>query len=252
MRVDSTETDDSVDPRQLVGTRPYHHRVITVIAQTLPAATASSTPTWVIPLITGVATLLGAIVGGVASFWTSTAAHNRQSKAEAQRGRNALIRDVSVRFLNESMAMTIGTVGLKDKLSASASIVEKLNKIENPDEIPALMAELNQINEPTNHVDMMVRSIRAVADAEDRIAVVTSILAEMRIVAPGDIVDKAQAVVGAMLKVAMYMPRPDLREQASAEQKAALNEFVNAVRAYMDLEPHTLKDDAMNLTGAKS
>lgn len=141
----------------------------------------------------------------------------------------------------------MGIIGLREKLTAAAELTEKLMTVTNADEVAELNAQMARINNPTDPVDMVTRSIRAVADSEERIAVVTTLLAEMRIVAPGEVVDKAQAVVWTLLKVTMHGSIAPLRKEASAEHKVAINAFVNEVRKYMQLPEHSLNDDNIDL-----
>ena len=52
---------------------------------------------WVIPAITASASLLGTMVGGIATYWTSKKTHERQSIAEEERQKFDLLRDATIR-----------------------------------------------------------------------------------------------------------------------------------------------------------
>src|ERR1700758_1931663 len=79
--------------------RPCH---VARYARQVPTGQAS----WIIPAITAAASLLGATVGAVATYWTSKKAHERESKrqereraAETERRQSTLLREAAIRFV---------------------------------------------------------------------------------------------------------------------------------------------------------
>jgi len=76
-------------------------------------------------LITALATLLGAGVGGFTTYFTSKAAFTRQESAEAKRQHDALMRGVSVRFVKalDKLQGESGSSKLKELVEGFDEIV---------------------------------------------------------------------------------------------------------------------------------
>jgi hypothetical protein len=77
-------------------------------------AIMSAQADWVIPTITASASLVGAMVGGFATYWTSKKTHERQTAAEDQRKRFALLREFATRFVNAMTDISVASVGFQE------------------------------------------------------------------------------------------------------------------------------------------
>ena len=216
--------------------------MLSILAQAATQTAVSSTPPWVIPLITGIATLLGAGVGGLATYATSAAGHRRQTAAEELRAKNALIRDVSVRFLNEAMTATVGTIRMSEKANAIVDLLDRVRAAESEEEIQQHTDSIGEIDNPNDPATIIRATLKSLADAEPKIASLSTLLSEMRLVAPNDVVDRAQIVVGTFMAVTLQTSKSTRRDEAAAAHKNSVRDFVNSVRNYMDLPPHELKE----------
>ena len=69
---------------------------------------------WVIPAITASASLLGTVVGGLATYWTSKKNYERQSVADDERLKYDLLRDATIRFVAAMTEISVAGAGLKE------------------------------------------------------------------------------------------------------------------------------------------
>jgi hypothetical protein len=74
--------------------------LVSAIAEATTTQSGSGSSSWLLPLITAGATLLGAVVGGLITYWNTRSTDDRKAKAEQERLEKEQIRDVSVRFLS--------------------------------------------------------------------------------------------------------------------------------------------------------
>lgn len=81
---------------------------------------------WVIPAITASASLLGTMVGGIATYWTSKKTHERQSIAEEERQKFDLLRDATIRFVSAMTEISVASAGLKEISAEWAEVTQRL------------------------------------------------------------------------------------------------------------------------------
>src|SRR5689334_7893419 len=81
---------------------------------------------WVIPMITASASLLGAIVGGFATYWTSKKSHERQTAAEEERQKSTLLREAAIRFVAAMTDISVASVGTKQMSREWGPVAEEL------------------------------------------------------------------------------------------------------------------------------
>ena len=100
--------------------------------------TASATPSWV-PLFTGVAGLVGTIVGGIITYLTTRSAHKREEAAERERLRTKQITDISTRFIHAVSKQSVGSMKIKETVAEYQSLIEKAQQSGNPAEALAAL-----------------------------------------------------------------------------------------------------------------
>ena len=88
---------------------------------------------WIIPAITAVASLLGAVIGAVATYWTSKKAHERESKRQEHeradkndRRQSALLREAAIRFVTTMTDLSVASVGLTQISCEWGEVADKL------------------------------------------------------------------------------------------------------------------------------
>jgi hypothetical protein len=85
-------------------------------------------------------------------------------------------------------------------------------------------------------MQILVRLARETGVLDHEVRQLTSLLSEIRLVAPADVADTAQRV--AYTAVAMrltYIAAPELNRHATFNYNSAVNEFFNRVRHHMDV-----------------
>jgi hypothetical protein len=86
-------------------------------------------------------------------------------------------------------------------------------------------------------MQILVRLIRGTGVLDDEVRQFTSLLAEIRLVAPADVADAAQRVVYNAVAVQLTAAAvPDLNRHATFKYNSAVNEFFNRVRHHMSVE----------------
>ena len=198
----------------------------------------ANTPVWVIPAMTAASSLMGTVVGGLVGYWTSTRMHERTSAAEESRSRNTLLREGAIEFITgieklkastalERIAQRWGPAGAlvmspetndEEALAAARGIYPGIEAV------GGLMRILMQLAKETGVLDNEAREI-------------TSLLSEIRLVAPADVADSAQRVAYTAIAAQLTdVAAPELNRHATFKYNSAVNEFFNRVRHHMRVE----------------
>ncbi|BBX16803.1 hypothetical protein CRI77_02570 [Mycolicibacterium duvalii] len=195
---------------------------------------------WVIPAITASASLLGAIVGGLATYWTSKKNYERQSVAEEERQKFDLLRDATIRFVAAMTEISVASAGLKEISAEWAEVTQRLAHTEDQGQLLQMAREIDpSIPENLTRLAILFRVVRATGALEDDAKRAITLLTELRLVAPSDIADSAQRVIyTAFAQEITATLSPDRRHAATDAFNAAINDFVNRVRHYMKVEDH--------------
>jgi hypothetical protein len=195
---------------------------------------------WVIPAITASASILGTIVGGFATYWTSKKTHERQSVADEERLKYDLLRDATIRFVAAMTEISVASAALKELSAQWAETTHRLVHTSDRDEFLAMAREIDpSITETMDRMAILFRIVRATGVLEDDVKRTITLLTELRLVAPSDIADSAQRVIyTAFAQELTSVLSPDLRGSATTAFNAAINDFVNRVRHYMHVEDH--------------
>lgn len=195
---------------------------------------------WVIPAITASASLLGAIVGGLATYWTSKKNYERQTRAEEERQKFDLLRDATIRFVGAMTEISVASASLKEISAEWAEMTQRLAHTEDQGQLLQMAREIDpSIPENLNRLAILFRVVRATGALEDDVKRAITLLTELRLVAPSDIADSAQRVIyTAFAQEITATLSPDRRHAATDAFNAAINDFVNRVRHYMKVEDH--------------
>lgn len=195
---------------------------------------------WVIPAITASASLLGTMVGGIATYWTSKKTHERQSVAEEERQKFDLLRDATIRFVSAMTEISVAGAGLKAISAEWTEVTQRLAHAENRDDLLTMARDVDPtIPENLDRLAVLFRVVRATGVLEDDIKRAITLLTELRLVAPSDIADSAQRVIyTAFAQEITSVLASDRRNAAVDAFNAAINDFVNRVRHYMHVEDH--------------
>ncbi|KMO81453.1 hypothetical protein BST22_03705 [Mycolicibacterium chubuense] len=195
---------------------------------------------WVIPAITASASLLGAVVGGIATYWTSKKNYERQTVAEEERQKFDLLRDATVRFVSAMTEISVASAGLKEISAQWAEVTQRLAHTEDHEQFLTMAREIDPtIPSNLDRLAVLFRVVRATGVLEDDIKRAITLLTELRLVAPSDIADSAQRVIyTAFAQEITSALSPDRRNAAVDAFNGAINDFVNRVRHYMHVEDH--------------
>ena len=151
---------------------------------------------WVIPAITASASLLGTVVGGLATYWTSKKNYERQSVADDERLKYDLLRDATIRFVAAMTEISVAGAGLKEISAEWAEVTQRLAHAEDHGQLVAMAREVDPtIPENLTRLAILFRVVRASGALEDDVKRAITLLTELRLVAPSDIADSAQRVV---------------------------------------------------------
>jgi hypothetical protein len=205
-------------------------------------------------VLTASATLLGAGVGGFTTFVSSKAAFHRGETLETKRRHDALMRDVSVRFVktldivhseissSKSKGLSAGfdelvssnqdVKNLFEQVTASGTAATSDQALELPSRaaVPSRRA-LDKIAAAT---------FRAALGAAPQMVELNSIIAEMKLIMPNDLLQKAQYAAIVTLLAAHISEAGTPASYWNQASSAAVSDFVEAVRTDFGLDPIAL------------
>jgi hypothetical protein len=193
---------------------------------------------WVIPAITASASLLGAVVGGFATYWTSKKTHDRQAAAEDERERLALIRESATRFVNAMTDISVASVGFQEISREWGEAAEKLANARTEPELAEVAKQIDPTIEPgAGTLNVLFRLVRMTGLLEEDVKNAMTVLAELRLIAPSDVAEAAQRVIytGFAQELAVTMA-PNLRRHTTDAFNREISDFVNRVRRHMNAE----------------
>lgn len=193
---------------------------------------------WVIPVITASASLLGAMVGGFATYWTSKTTHERQTAAEDERKKSALLREASTRFVNAMTDISVASAGFREISRDWGEAADKLANSRSEQELAEVAKQLDPTIEPgAGTLNILFSLARLTGPLEEDVKNAIAVLAELRLIAPGDIADAAQRVMytGFARELAAAMV-PNLRRSTTDAFNREISAFVNRVRHQMNVE----------------
>jgi hypothetical protein len=197
---------------------------------------------WIIPTITASASLLGAMVGGFATYWTSKRTDERQTAAEDERKKAALLRDSSTRFVNAMTDISVASAGFREISREWGEAADKLANARTEEELAEVAKQLDPTIEPgAGALNMLFRLARLTGVLEEDVKRAIAVLAELRLIAPSEIADAAQRVMytGFAHQLATAMA-PKVRRSATDAFNREMSDFVNRIRHQLDAEHYGL------------
>ena len=189
--------------------------------------------------ITAASGLLGTLVGGLVGYWSSSKMHDRTIATEESRQRHAQLREGAMAFIIGIEKLDVGQAALEriaERWGPTAAAVlspqtDDAGLLEAAREIyPAIEAG-------GGRMQILVRLIRETGVLDDEVGQFTSLLSEIRLVAPADVADAAQRVVYTAMAARLTASAvPELNRHATFKYNSAVNEFFNRVRHHMSVE----------------
>jgi hypothetical protein len=208
----------------------------------------SGQSSWIIPAITAAASLLGAMVGAIATYWTSKKAHERESRRqereradETERRQSTLLREGAIRFVSTMTDISVASVGLSHISREWGEVADKLANARTEQELVDVAKQFDPTIEPgVGQLNVLFRLVITTGLFEEDLKKAMSLLTELRLIAPGDVADSAQRLIytGFAHELAVAIA-PNLRQHTIEAFNREINDFVNRVRSRMNAEPYT-------------
>jgi hypothetical protein len=205
-------------------------------------------------VLTSLATLLGAGVGGFTTFMSSRAAFHRGETLETKRRRDALMRDVSVRFVKtlDVVQAEISTskprelpAGFDELVSSDQDVKDVFEQVKAG--APSVIAD-HALDLPSRAAESAPPTIEHIAAATFRAALVAapqmvdlnSVMSEMKLIMPTGILIKAQYAAIVTLFAAFISETGAPTSYWGQASSSAVSSFVEAVRTDFGLDPIAL------------
>ena len=191
-----------------------------------------------IPAISASASLLGTLVGGLTTYWTSQKSFERQLAAEHSTRRNTLLREAAVRFISQITDTPVTQSGIAHASAQWGPVLGELAAAESDHDFVAVARTIAPaIPLQSRREEALVELMRSSGAFDDDIRRAVTLLTELRLVAPRDVADSAQRVLyaaGARELAAAFSPQ--LQRHATESFNHEVNEFFNRVRHHMNVE----------------
>ena len=198
----------------------------------------SDSPAWVIPAITASASLLGTVVGGLVAYWTSKRMQERTTAVDELRQRHQLLREGSTRFISTMSEISVSADGLGRITEKWGPKAAALGSAVTEDEVLAAARSIHPgIEAGGGPVAILMRLFRETGVFDEDIKASTTLLSELRLVAPGDVAESAQRVLySAFAQEISAALAPQLNGNATQDYNAEVNDFFNHVRHHLNVE----------------
>ena len=198
----------------------------------------SGDPAWVVPAITASASLLGTVVGGLSTHFTSKKSHDRATAAEQTTQRYTLLREAAIRFVAAMSEMSRPASGLERITQHWGPLADQLVAAPTEEEFfKAARAIDPSVEAGEGRVAILIRLMREAGVYDEDIQRRFTLLSELRLIAPGDVANSAQRVLyRAFAQEMMGAIAPQRQRQATDAFNREINDFVNRVRRHMNVE----------------
>ncbi|NHE67794.1 hypothetical protein G9U53_26165 [Rhodococcus sp. D-46] len=217
------------------------------------ATTIAPTPTWVLLSISAAGAALGAGVGGFATYKTARVTDKHKAQRDDQLALKAEIRALSVKFSATCTDLYMTTVDsqlnsteLNGQMAYIASVFEMMKDHQSgliDAEEASKRASAFAQGPPENPMDGLLGKITALTETPKKIAPLTLIINELRLVAPNDLLDRASTASELLIRLVLNMEGPEKRKEIGKQYESASNDFTNAVRKYLDLPAYVIKSE---------
>lgn len=189
-------------------------------------------------MISASASLLGTLVGGLTTYWTSKKSFERQLAAEQSGQRNAELRAAAIRFIAAITDTPVAQSGLARASAEWGPLLGQLAAAETDREFVALAQTIAPAISPgSSRQEALVELMRSTGAFDDDVRRAVTLLTELRLVAPRDVADSAQRVLytAATRELAAAFS-PQRQRHATDSFNSEVNEFFNRVRHHMNVE----------------
>jgi hypothetical protein len=200
-------------------------------------------------MMTVLGPLAGTIIGGVIAWLAARSVARRADNAERERDRKKQITDISIRFIHAVEKQSVESLKLKETMGEFQTKFEQALVSGDPTEARSALktlegADAEQLKAMFTDVQAQLTAaaglLAGVGESGPALAELKTLLSEMRLVLPNDVIRVAEMVGGFSYGLGMFssaLPSP-LRIQIASSVTAALNVYVNAVRREMGLPVH--------------
>lgn len=194
---------------------------------------------WVIPAITASSGLLGTLVGGLVTYWSSARMHERTTAAEDSRRRLTQLQEGAVAFISGIEKLQVGEGALDrigDRWGPAAA------RVFSPDTdeqgfLEAAREIYPGVDVGGGRLSVMLALAKETGVFDDEVRRATSLLSEIRLIAPVDVARAAQRVAYTAMAVQLTaLAAPELNRHATFKYNSAVNDFFNRVRHHMSVE----------------
>lgn len=190
-------------------------------------------------VITAATGLLGTLIGGLVGYWSSSKMHDRTIATEESRQRNAHLREGAMAFIIGIQKLDVGPAALERIAQRWGPAAATVISPETDDRalLEAAREIYPAIEAGGGRIQILVRLIRETGVLDDEVGQFTSLLSEIRLVAPADVAETAQRVVYTAMAMRLTAAAvPELNRHAAFKYNSAVNEFFNKVRHHMSVE----------------
>ncbi len=193
---------------------------------------------WVIPAISASASLLGTLVGGLTTYWTSKKSFERQLASEQSNQRNTLLREAAIRFITAITDTPVTKSGVAAASAQWGPVVEQLAAAESDGDFVAVAQTIAPaIPAGSGRAEALVELMRSTGAFDDDVRRAVTLLTELRLVAPHDVAESSQRVLyAAAARELAAAFHPQRQRHATEAFNGAVNDFFNRVRHHMNVE----------------
>lgn len=189
--------------------------------------------------ITASASLMGTVVGGLVGYWSSSRMHDRTTAAEELRNRNTLLREGAMAFITGIEKIDVGPAAMERIVQRWGPHAAMLLSPDTDDQstLEAAREVYPALEAGGGRTKILLRLAKETGVLDDEATQLTSLLSEIRLVAPADVAETAQRVAYTAMAVRLTaIAAPALHRHAAFNYNSAVNEFFNRVRHHMSVE----------------
>jgi len=193
---------------------------------------------WVIPAISAGASLIGTLVGGLSTYWTSKKSFERSLTSEQSAQRNNQLRDAAIRFVAAVADRPVVQSGLIRMAEEWGPLTGRLAAAETDRDFLELARTIDQsIPAGATREEALVGLMRSTGFFEEDFHRAVSLITELRLIAPADVAESAQKVIySAATRELVAVTSPQRLRLATDSFNGEVNDFFNRVRRHMNVE----------------
>lgn len=193
---------------------------------------------WVVPAISTVSSLLGTVVGGLVTYWTSKKSFERQQTYQQSDQRNSQLRDAAMRFIAAIADEPVVRSGLTRLAEQWGPVTAQLAAAQTDGEFVSLARTIDPAIPPDSSREAaLVALMRSTGAFDDDIRRAVTLLTELRLIAPRAVAESARRVLYAAATRELAAAITPQRQRPAIESfNREVNEFFNQVRHHMNVE----------------